>query len=248
MGFLNKIFGKKQILEPADLGVLKVDMHSHLIPGIDDGAPTVEASIELIEELHALGYSKLITTPHIMSDFYKNTPEIINSGLATMKEALKARNIPVELEAAAEYYMDFEFEAKVDAKELLTFGSNHVLFEISFINAPEQLDSVMFKMRTSGYTPVLAHVERYPYWYNQPEQYEKLVDMGVLLQLNIGSLGGQYGPPAMKISQELIDKNMIDLLGTDCHNMNYVNHLRTALTDPHLHKALESGKLINAGL
>lgn len=248
MGFLNKIFGKKPILEPANLGLLKVDMHSHLIPGIDDGAPSVEAAIELIEELHALGYTKLITTPHIMSDFYKNTPEIINAGLATMKAALKERNIPVELEAAAEYYMDFDFESKVDNKELLTFGDNYVLFEISFLNAPEQLDSVMFKMRTSGYTPVLAHVERYPYWYNQPEQYEKLVDMGVLLQLNISSLGGQYGPQALRIGHQLIDKNMIDLLGTDCHNMNYVNYLKSTLTDPYLHKVLESGKLINAGL
>lgn len=248
MGILDKLFGKKPKLPPADLGLLKVDMHSHLIPEIDDGAPTLEDSVELIEELHALGYSKLITTPHIMSDFYKNTPEIINSGLEKVRTALKERNIPVQLDAAAEYYMDFDFEEKIEKKDLLTFGENYVLFEISFLNAPEQLDSVLFKMRTSGYSPVLAHVERYPYWYNQPEQYEKLVDMGVLLQLNIGSLGGQYGPQAMKIAQNLIDKNMIDLLGTDCHNMHYIDSLKSALTDPYLHKVIESGKLINAGL
>jgi len=248
MGILDRLFGKKNKLPPIDLGKLNVDMHSHLIPGIDDGAPTVQASIELIQELHAMGYTKLITTPHIMSDFYKNTPEIINSGLENMRAELKERNIPVELDAAAEYYMDFDFEAKVDGKNLMTFGENYVLFEISFINEPEQIDNVVFKMRTSGYTPVLAHVERYPYWYSRPEQYEKLVDMGVLLQLNIGSLGGQYGPQAMKIGRQLIDNNMIDLLGTDCHNMQYVAALRSALTDPYLHKVIESGKLLNAGL
>ena len=248
MGILDRLFGNKIDLPPADLGKLKTDMHSHLIPGIDDGADTVEASIDLIIELHAMGYTKLITTPHIMSDFYRNSPETINPGLEKMRAELKERNIPVELEAAAEYYMDYDFEAKVDGKNLMTFGKNHVLFEVSFINVPEQIDHVVFKMRTSGYTPVLAHVERYPYWYNQPEQYEKLVDMGVLLQLNIGSLGGQYGPQAMKISRQLIDNNMIDLLGTDCHNMHYIEALRSTLTDPYLHKVIESGKLLNAGL
>jgi len=248
MGLLSKIFSKKAVLPPMDLGRLKADMHSHLIPGIDDGAETVEASIELIEALHELGYTKLITTPHIMSDYYKNDANIINEGLETMRAELIKRNIPVELDAAAEYYMDYEFESKIDGKKLMTFGDNYVLFEISFINEPEQLDSVVFKMRTSGYTPVIAHVERYPYWYADPTQYEKLVTMGVLLQLNISSLGGQYGPQTMKIGRQLIDNNMIDLLGTDCHNMNYIEILRSALTDPHLHKVINSGKLLNAGL
>jgi len=248
MGLLSKIFSKKAVLPPMDLGRLKADMHSHLIPGIDDGAETVEASIELIEALHELGYTKLITTPHIMSDYYKNDANIINEGLETMRAELIKRNIPVELDAAAEYYLDYEFESKIDGKKLMTFGDNYVLFEISFINEPEQLDSVVFKMRTSGYTPVIAHVERYPYWYADPTQYEKLVTMGVLLQLNISSLGGQYGPQTMKIGRQLIDNNMIDLLGTDCHNMNYIEILRSALTDPHLHKVINSGKLLNAGL
>jgi len=248
MGILDKLFGKKSSLPPIDLGVIKADMHSHLIPGIDDGAATVDDAVELIEELHDMGYSKLITTPHIMSDYYKNTAEIINGGLEKMRNVLEEREIPVQLEAAAEYYMDYEFESKIDNKDLLTFGDNYVLFEISFLNAPDQLDHVVFKMRTYGYRPVLAHVERYPYWYNQPEQYEKLVDMGVLLQLNISSLGGQYGPHATRISRQLIDDNMIDLLGTDCHNMHYVGFLKSTLTDPYLYKVIESGKLLNAGL
>lgn len=248
MGILSKLFGRKEVMPVMDMARLKVDMHSHLIPGIDDGAETVEASIELIESLHEMGYTKLITTPHIMSDYYKNDSTIINAGLETMRAELRKRNIPVELEAAAEYYMDYEFESKVDARDLMTFGNNYVLFEISFINEPEQLDSVIFKMRTAGYTPVLAHVERYPFWYANPEQYEKLAVGGVLLQLNISSLSGQYGPPAMKMGRQLIDNNMIDLLGTDCHNMNYIEMLRLALTDPHLHKVINSGKLVNAGL
>ncbi|PCH86513.1 MAG: capsular biosynthesis protein, partial [Flavobacteriales bacterium] len=117
MGILDKLFGKKSSLPPINLGVIKADMHSHLIPGIDDGAATVDDAVELIEELHDMGYSKLITTPHIMSDYYKNTPEIINGGLEKMRNVLKEREIPVQLEAAAEYYMDYEFESKIDNKD-----------------------------------------------------------------------------------------------------------------------------------
>ena len=89
-------------------------MHSHLIPGIDDGAKTIEDSIALIKELHALGYKKFITTPHIMSDFYRNTPETILGGLEQVREAIKAENIPVTIDAAAEYYLDDGFIHKLE--------------------------------------------------------------------------------------------------------------------------------------
>jgi len=246
--FIKNLFTPKVDLPPVDLSVLNTDMHSHLIPGIDDGAKTIEESLEMIRELQQLGYSKLITTPHIMGDQYKNTPEIILGGLEKLREALKKNGIPVELSAAAEYYFDFEFESKVENKELLTFGDNYVLFELSYLNQPEHLDGIIFKMRTAGYNPILAHVERYPYWYNSPEQYEKLIDAGVLLQLNINSLGGQYSPQTRKIAQMLIDKNMIDFLGTDCHNMHYIRILKRSLTEPHLHKVITSGKLLNIRL
>ena len=157
-------------------------------------------------------------------------------------------NIDVELEAAAEYYLDFDFEAKVKEGKLLKFGQNYVLFELSMMSAPDFLDRIIFEMRTNGLNPVLAHVERYPYWHNDLEQFEKLMDMGVLLQLNITSLGGQYGPQCKKVAKSLVDNNMIDFLGTDCHNLNYVEMLKISLTDPHLHRLLQSEKLLNAGL
>ena len=248
MGLLKDFFSRKQVLPSADLSVLKVDMHSHLIPGIDDGAKTIEDSIALIRALKALGYKKLVTTPHIMSDFYKNTPEIIEGGLIEVQEALKREHIDIELEAAAEYYLDFDFEVKLKEGDLLKFGDNYVLFELSMINAPEYLERLVFEMKTNSCNPVLAHVERYPYWHNNLIQYEKLKDMGVLLQLNITSLGGQYGPQCKKAAKFLIDNNMIDFLGTDCHNLNYVEMLKRTLQDPHLHKLLGTGRLLNAGL
>ena len=245
MGLLGRLFKKELKLPPADLSVLHTDMHSHLIPGIDDGAKTIEESLQLIKQLHLLGYKKLITTPHIMSDYYKNTPEIILDGLRKLREALKNESIPVELDAAAEYYLDFDFEAKIEGGELLTFGDNYVLFEVSFMNPPQNLDHIIFKFQTSGYKPVLAHVERYPYWYHDEQVYKKLKDAGVLLQLNIASLTGYYSSQTKKIAEKLINDNMIDLLGTDCHNMNYIKILERSLTGKHLHKVLASGRLLN---
>ena len=245
MGFLSNLFSTKTPNLPADLSPLVADMHSHLIPGIDDGAKTEQEALELIRVLYDLGYRKLITTPHIMGDHYKNTPEIIHSGLRKMQAAILRENIPIVLEAAAEYYLDFEFEAKIESGELMTFGTNYVLIELSFVNEPDYLDGLIFKLRTAGYFPVLAHVERYPYWYHKMEKYEKLIDQGVLLQININSLSGQYSPQAKRVAQKLIDSNRISFLGTDCHNMDYLYRLQNCLHNEYLHKVLQSGTLLN---
>jgi tyrosine-protein phosphatase YwqE len=145
MGWLSNILRNSR--SGIDLSKLKTDMHSHLIPGIDDGASSLEDSIELIKGLRDLGYSKLITTPHIMSDFYKNTPEIILSGLELVRTELKKQQIEIELEAAAEYYCDHSFEKLIEQKKLLTFSENYVLFELSYLNPPEIFETITFKMQ-----------------------------------------------------------------------------------------------------
>ena len=163
MNFFRNLFKKEEHLPPADLSILHADMHSHLIPGLDDGAQTINDSITLVKELHRLGYKKLITTPHIMSDYYKNTAEIILKGLDTLREAINKEGIEIELAVAAEYYADQDFEGKIKKHDLLTFGDNYVLFEVSFVNPPVNIDKTIFDLKTSGYRPVIAHVERYPY-------------------------------------------------------------------------------------
>ncbi|MEP7168952.1 MAG: CpsB/CapC family capsule biosynthesis tyrosine phosphatase, partial [Bacteroidota bacterium] len=146
------LFGKfsKSDSTPVDFSTVKTDMHSHLIPGIDDGAKTIEDSIELIRRLMELGYKKAITTPHIMSDYYKNTPEIIHAGLDKVREAVAKENIGFELDAAAEYYIDDGFLNKLEAGKLLTFGNNYLLFEISYINCPDNLKDIIFQMQVHG--------------------------------------------------------------------------------------------------
>lgn len=142
--------------EPIDLSTLHADMHSHLIPGIDDGAKTIEDSIELIRFLHSKGYSKLITTPHVMSDYFRNTPEIILEGLQSVREAIKKEGIPVTIDAAAEYYIDDGFIRKLEEEKLLTFGDNFLLMEVSYINPPDSVTEVFFRSQVLGYRPVRA--------------------------------------------------------------------------------------------
>jgi tyrosine-protein phosphatase YwqE len=234
-----------RLKHPIDLALLNCDVHSHFIPGIDDGAKTIDDSIQLITAMYHLGYKKVITTPHIMSDYFKNTPEIILGGLEKVRTALKQNRIPIEITAAAEYYLDFDFERKLNEEKLLTFGDNYLLFEISYMNAPANLEHVVFKMQSLGYKPVLAHPERYNYWHREFNKYEKLVDKGVLLQMNINSLTGYYSMSTKKIAEKLIEKNMISLVGSDCHHSGHIDLIKGVVFEKHLQQLIESGKLLN---
>ncbi len=249
MGFFGNLFGpSRPDLGPADLSVLRCDIHSHFIPGIDDGSQTLEQSIELISAMHDLGYTKVITTPHVMADGFKNTPEIILGGLEKVRRELHAKGIAVEIEAAAEYYLDHEFDRLVKEKSVLTFGDNHVLFELPFLSEPAGLFNVVFEMQTLGYRPVLAHPERYQFWHTDFARYENMKDRGVLFQLNTIALMGAYGPVVKKTAEKLIDLGWYELLGSDCHSMNHVEAIKATLTEPYLHKLIASGKLLNAKL
>ena len=249
MGLFAKLFGSKEASLPdADLSVLRCDIHSHFIPGIDDGSQNLEQSIELLTAMRELGYRKVITTPHSMSDGYKNTPEIILGGLEKLRAEVRRTGLDIEVDAAAEYYLDHELENKVMDRTVLTFGDNMLLFELPFISEPAILLSVVFQMQTQGYKPVLAHPERYAFWYNDFSKYERLKDRGVLFQLNLVALSGAYGPQAKQIAEKLIDAGAYELLGSDCHNMNHVQAIHNTLTRPYLHKLIGSGKLLNATL
>lgn len=247
MGLFSNFFSKKSTKKenPIDFSLLKCDVHSHFLPGIDDGAQNLEESMHLLKEFHKMGYKKVITTPHVMSDFYKNTPEIILDRLTKVKEELKRQEIPLEIEAAAEYYLDYELEKKIEEKSLLTFGENYVLFEMSFLTAPDNLHQAIFKMLTNGYKPVLAHPERYTFWHDKFEEYENMIDKGVLLQLNINSLTGHYSERTKKIAIEMIEKKMISFIGSDCHHPGHVELTRQASYEEAFFQLLESGKLLN---
>lgn len=245
MSFFGKIFKKQPKLDPIDLSILGTDVHSHLIPGIDDGSKSMEESLALLRKFSELGFKKVITTPHVMSDFYKNTPEIITEGLLKVREAIKENDISIRLEAAAEYYLDFHLDDLIKKKQLLTFGDNYVLFELSFTNEPQRIKETVFDLVTEGYKPILAHVERYPFYINQWDKIEDYKRREVKLQLNINSLSGQYGPQVKKMAEELINRDMIDLVGSDCHHMGHLMMMDELRTNSFVHKIVQKDDLLN---
>lgn len=212
-------------------------MHSHLLAGLDDGVKSHEEAVQLIKHFYQLGYSKVITTPHIMSDYYRNEPEQIISKAVELNTILQEYEIPVIVEAAAEYYLDENLISKLNAHEkLLTFGDNYLLFETNFFSEPYHLNDFIFNAITQGYKPVLAHPERYQYM--SMEKAEELRNRGVLLQLNIPSLVGYYGKPIERMAVKLIEAGWVDLLGSDCHNLLQFKALEDAFQNKNFKRAL----------
>ena len=237
---------KEEDCTPLDFSVLKTDIHSHFIPGIDDGSPDLETSILLIKKMQELGYKKVITSPHVMSDFYQNSSETILKGLADVRAELKTQNINMEIDAAAEYYIDYDFEQKIGKEKFLTFGDNYILVELSFMQAPSNLFDIIFKLQMEGYKVVLAHPERYAYY--TKKDYEELVIRGVLLQINLLSLIGYYSPKIQQKTKSLIAEDQVSFVGTDCHNMNHAALYEKCQTQKDWHDLVNSGELLNATL
>jgi tyrosine-protein phosphatase YwqE len=227
---------------------LQIDVHSHLLPGIDDGVKTIQESLEIIKHFSDLGFKKLITTPHIMSDYYRNTPTIIKGKLKEVKKAVTQANIPIEIEAAAEYYLDEFFYNKInDGEELLTFGANYILFETSFSVEPLILKEVIFNLNSNGYQPVLAHPERYIYLKENKKLLQELIDQKLLFQLNMLSITGFYSKQVEKFAEELIKKNAVAFVGSDCHNMMQASRLKEAYASKLAHK-IDVQSLLNHNL
>jgi len=225
-----------------------VDIHSHLIPGIDDGSASMEESVELVKTLHALGFKKLITTPHIMSHRFPNTSEIILSGLKELQTELKHQEIDIIIEAASEYYLDEHFLELLQKKEILSFGDNYLLFEMSYAQKPVNLEGIVHEMKVLGYKPVLAHPERYMFMHHDFAVYERLKEQGVLFQVNLNSFDGYYSKPVQKAAFKLLKKGYIDFIGSDTHKKNHLEHFSKNLNSSIVEKIFKSNTIRNEEL
>lgn len=218
-----------------------MDFHSHLLPGIDDGAQTLDDSLSLVRRLQALGYTHIVTTPHIHSSLYPNTHETIRQKCAEVRSALLENDILIPFDAAAEYYVDEYFATLLDSHEaLLCVFDRCVLVEFPFLAPPHQWVECLFKMRLKGYTPILAHPERYLYLHRSFEEYERLKDMGCRFQINLLSLAGYYGNRIRDIAGELLEYQMAEHICTDLHHEQHAERIQAALQNKHILHAIQT--------
>ena len=222
------LFGGRSTSAAPDLSFLGVDMHSHLLPGLDDGLKTLEETVEYLRHLQQMGYRKMICTPHIMSDMHPNSPETILPKLDLVREAIGKAGLDIQVEAAAEYMIDLEFEKLVESgKPLPTFGAkNYILIEMSYVAPSPNYEKVIFSLQMKGIKPIFAHPERYSYFHSEFDKYQRLIDLGCDLQVNILSLSGFYGKEVKKAGEALFKKGMVSFLGTDMHHQRHMDMLK----------------------
>jgi tyrosine-protein phosphatase YwqE len=214
-----------------------IDIHSHLLPGIDDGAKNLDNSIDLILKMSSYGIKNFVTTPHVLGSVYPNSTETINSKLNEVNSELLKRNVTdITIRAAAEYMLDEEFSKRLDNNDILTIKDNFILVEMSYFSAPINLFEVLFEIQLKGYKPILAHPERYNFYHNDFQTFYKLKQAGCLFQLNLLSLTEQYGKNVQKISDKLLKENLYDFVGTDTHHHNHLELLKRIGTSKNKNK------------
>lgn len=219
-------FKKKNIPLPELFSDNFVDIHSHLLPGIDDGAKDIKDTLALISKMYSYGIKNFITTPHVLGDVYPNSTETIKEKVEEVKQALRSNNfVDVTFRAAAEYMLDEQFVARLLKNDILTLKDNYILVEMSYFNAPYNLYEILFDIQLKGYKPILAHPERYNFYHNEFENYYKLKKAGCVFQLNLLSLTEQYGKGVQKTAEKLLKENMYDFVGTDTHHQNHLKLL-----------------------
>ncbi|MFD2584168.1 tyrosine-protein phosphatase [Pedobacter vanadiisoli] len=223
-------FSKKN--KVTDISWLGVDMHSHILPGIDDGSPDVATSVHFVKSLQELGFNQLICTPHIYKELYPNTPETISSAKASLQMALDNENISIKLSAGAEYMVDQDFTLE---GHLCTLDHKHLLIEMSYLSESPGISQTIFDVEIKGYRPVLAHPERYTFYFKDKSRLRRFKEKGCLLQLNLLSVLGYYGRDVKQSAEILLKEKMYDLAGTDLHHDKHLDTLTDAIHSGKLH-------------
>ncbi len=226
-----------------------VDIHSHIFPGLDDGCKSLSESIEIAQKMYSLGYRKMIVTPHNQQNWFNNPPEKIIEALNKLNIAFSINRLNMKLEAASEYYLDDLFLKQVRQKKVLAFGKKFVLIELSPFILDKFLFNHMQEVLDAGYVPVLAHPERYIYFYQQKEMYHKLHEMGVKHQINLVSISKNVSIEMRSIAEYLIDEKIISFCGSDSHSIINLKIMETLIKDtPYLEKLIQTNPLLNASL
>lgn len=222
-------FNKKN--KVTDISWLGIDMHSHILPAIDDGAPDVATGLQYVKSLESLGFDKLICTPHIYKDLYPNTKETIFAAQQSLQQAMDNDGVRLSLGAAAEYMLDQDFNKE---GELCLLEDKYLLVEMSYLNESPNISQTLFDIQIKGVQPILAHPERYTFYFKDKSRLKRFKEKGCLLQLNLLSVLGYYGKEVKLLAEALLKENLYDFAGTDLH---HEKHLKI------LSEAVQSGRL-----
>ena len=200
-----------------------VDIHSHILPNIDDGSKSIEETSILLEEMALLGINKCIATPHTMPNVWDNSSDFIQETFLNTKSNLPKNLDQMLHRVSSEYMMDETFIERLQNEKLLAIKDNIVLVEMSYLNPTVDLKNILFQLQIKGYTPLLAHPERYLYYHNSKQDYFRLKELGCLFQLNLLSTIEYYGKSVTTIADFLLANDLIDFVGSDIHHNHHVN-------------------------
>jgi len=250
MGFFSNLFGKKtsSIRSLAQLEFLEVDMHNHLLPGIDDGSNSVQQSLHYIEELQRLGLKKFICTPHIMAGVHQNTKFSIEHAKDSLVAGLKKSGNDVDIFGAAEHMIDENLSLLIRENELCVMPGGYVLIEMSYLSESKALFHTILNIQKLGYKPILAHPERYNYYHSNFNIYKQIKDAGCLLQLNLLSLSRYYGVDVKAIAMTLLKSGMYDFVGTDLHHQRHLDALKNIVEKYPIREMLRTSPILNETL
>jgi len=204
----------------------KTDIHCHILPGVDDGARDIASSLAMLKALSDKGVESIVLTPHVSSGLYPNKTQMLKLEFERLKAAMDADlKGKIRLHLAAEYMIDEDLE---DIKDLLCYPDKSILVEMSYSNKSVNLLETIFRLVQDGYEPILAHPERYEFYFggrepNNVAELEKLIDMGCRFQMNIMSLTGAYGPSSMNNLLYLLEHGWYSFIATDIHSLHQLD-------------------------
>ena len=231
--------------EPNILRYLNADVHSHLLPSVDDGVKDIETALSCINEMKRNGIAKIYVTPHFQTHRFKNDEDDIKRRFDEFRTLVSVHISDMELCLAGEYLIDSGFEERLRTKKLLTINDKYLLVEFSFNQSMLGMEELFFEMQMKGYEVILAHPERYLYLNKDSKLIHNLKEQGVYFQSNIMSFGGFYGSESMRRAYQYVENGWINFLGTDIHGKKYRDALVDVCKKSKFQKLLKKNTFLN---
>jgi protein-tyrosine phosphatase len=196
-----------------------LDLHCHILPGIDDGARDIDETLAMLQIAQYDGILNVVATPHVIEGKLPTWQDIVNSCEA-VKEAAQAKGIEIPIYPGAEVFLNWDILDKITGPGPFCInGGNYMLVELPAAEIPRFTEEFFFTLQTRGITPILAHPERHPELIRRPQILANWIEKGVLTQMNGPSLKGGFGEKVMQMAELMLVNNMVHCIGSDAHGI-----------------------------